>query len=744
MLNAFALMQQLGAKSATSSFYSAKLVQGVQLEIDGNLSDWTGLDVNQEPIARVLDVPAEPTDALAAQFRCIVDSANLYIAIEVTDDQVIYGTEPFPFGGNDDCVEVFFDGDLIDAGKPDFDANDGQIRVVRELDSSVRLEGSAGIFWLSRPRQSDDDIQFPYMWEILGVEAAGKDTETGYAVELRIPVGAIGLEQFSIGTTIGLDFLVPDDDNGGRYDEHLNWASTPRGVSPHRQTQFYGRLNVAEEVRDLDSAAETDVTTTPLPTWRSMFAEDNRSSLREQLETIVSNQQSMESTVFASCVLARLDRKAGNATEEIRRYERLVASETVPNPIKLYALGFLADLHREVGNAEAVNATHAQHEMLSHPESSMILRRRPILGQVPQTVTDVFLSEVTGLTVETWVENLEIPWALVFLPDGDGLVTERPGRIQYIPAGHDRPSLYAELDVAHVGHAGLMGLALHPDFESRPFVYAMHSYYKADKLYNRIVRLRHEGTRGVFDRVIFDEIPGDVTHIGGRIAFGPDGMLYVGTGDVQKPETSQDLEALSGKILRITPEGRIPNDNPFPDSPVYSYGNRVVQGLTWDLETGALFDSEHGPSGEMGLAHRDEINIIDKGGNYGWPEVVGAPGIPVYRDPIVMWKRSSVPPGGMTFYRGDLFVATLGSQALIRIRFNRIGLAYEISRIERWFANDRENGLYGRLRDVTVGPDGDLYVLTSNRDGRASIRPGDDKILRLRFDSAVDYRQNER
>ncbi len=220
---------------------------------------------------------------------------------------------------------------------------------------------------------------------------------------------------------------------------------------------------------------------------------------------------------------------------------------------------------------------------------------------------------------------------------------------------------------------------------------------------------------------------------GYSLAFGPDGMLYVGTGDIQHPETSQDLKTLSGKILRITPDGRIPEDNPFPDSPVYSYGNRVVQGMTWDPRTDALFASEHGPSGEIGPKHRDEINIIKSGGNYGWPAVVGAPGIQVYRDPIVMWKESSVPPGGMTFYRGDLFVATLGSQALVRVRFNRIGIAYEVSGIERWFAKDLKRGLYGRLRDVTVGPDGDLYVLTSNRDGGARIRPGDDKILRLRW-----------
>ena len=359
---------------------------------------------------------------------------------------------------------------------------------------------------------------------------------------------------------------------------------------------------------------------------------------------------------------------------------------------------------------------------------------QPIRGEVPQNVEDIFLPDVEGVTVETWVENLEIPWSLVFLPNGDALVAERPGRIQRIPQGESSPEPYADIEVAVRGDAGLMGIALHPDFDKQPYLYAMHSYADGEELYTRIIRLKHEGDEGLFDRIIFGPIPGNKYHIGGRIGFGPDGMLYVGTGDLFRPNTAQDLESLTGKILRITPEGDIPEDNPFPGSAVYSYGNRVVQGLAWDPETGHLFNSEHGPSGELpGAKYRDEINVIEKGGNYGWPIVMGAPGMPDYRDPIVMWKKAAVPPAGMTFFRGDLFVATLGSQALIRIGFKDDVEGYEIEKIERWFAQDHGNGIYGRLRDVAVGPDGNLYVLTSNRDGRAKLRPHDDKILRLKF-----------
>ncbi len=363
------------------------------------------------------------------------------------------------------------------------------------------------------------------------------------------------------------------------------------------------------------------------------------------------------------------------------------------------------------------------------------LSAQPIRGEEPQTEADVFLPEVEGVEVETWVHKMQIPWSLVFLPNGDALVSERRGRIQRIPRGQNQPQLYIKIDeVAHVGDGGLMGLALHPQFTQHPFVYAMHSYRVLDQLLNRVIRLRHHGDTGVFDRVVLDNIPGASVHIGGRIAFGPDGMLYVGTGDLWKQPTAQDLKSWAGKILRITPDGQIPKDNPFPDSPVFSYGHRVVQGLAWDPETGVMFNSEHGPSGEWpGVQARDEINIVEKGSNYGWPLVVGAPRIAEYRDPIAMWKEASVPPAGMTFFRGDLFVATLRCQALIRIRFIK-DQNYEIDRIERWFARDFGNGIYGRLRDVTVGPDGHLYVLTSNTDGRAELRPNDDKILRLKFE----------
>lgn len=361
---------------------------------------------------------------------------------------------------------------------------------------------------------------------------------------------------------------------------------------------------------------------------------------------------------------------------------------------------------------------------------SCALTDYPLVGDEPQGVDDVLLPDGDGVIVEEWIKGLKIPWSLVFLPDGRALVSERSGGIRLIRDGKLAKPPYAVLDVAHIGEGGLMGLALHPEFPEKPFVYAMHTYREGRTLSNRVVRLRDRGGTGAFDRVIIDGIPGGTNHNGGRIAFGPDGMLYVTTGEIFKAELAQDLNSLGGKILRLTPEGKIPSDNPFTGSSVYSYGNRNPQGIAWHPESGALFSSEHGPSGEFGTFAHDEINIIVSGGNYGWPRAIGAPSKEPYIDPVVAWK-STTPPSGITFssgkllkhLKGDLFVATLRSRALIRIRLDR---QHRVARIERWFEDT-----YGRLRDVVEGPDGALYILTNNTDGRGSPGPGDDRILKI-------------
>ena len=357
-----------------------------------------------------------------------------------------------------------------------------------------------------------------------------------------------------------------------------------------------------------------------------------------------------------------------------------------------------------------------------------------LAGDKPQKIADILLSEGDGVKVNVWIDNLEIPWSLVFLPDGRALVSERLGRIRLVKDARLREEPYARIDVAHEGEGGLMGLALHPDFPRKPYVYAMHTYRINGELRNKVIRLKDNGISGVFDRVIIDNIPGGRLHDGGRIAFGPDGMLYITTGETFHAELAQELESLGGKILRITPEGNVPEDNPFKGSPIYSYGHRNPQGLSWHPFTGDLFESEHGPSGEFGRFAHDEINVIKKGGNYGWPAVIGAAHLKQYTDPIIAWEKTT-PPSGITFYKGnllrhlqgDLFVATLRSESLIRIRLQK-STEYKVTKIERWFATGYFNGKYGRIRDVVEGPDGAIYFLTSNRDGRGTPRPGDDRI----------------
>ncbi len=358
------------------------------------------------------------------------------------------------------------------------------------------------------------------------------------------------------------------------------------------------------------------------------------------------------------------------------------------------------------------------------------------VGDKPQTVEDVFLPDGERIKVEVWVDNLEVPWSLVFLTGGRALVSERLGVIKLIKDGILQAKPYAAIDVAHTGEAGLMGLAVHPLYPREPYIYVMHTYKKEGNLYNRVIRLRDNRETGAFDRIVIDNIPGGAFHDGGRIAFGPDGMLYVTAGETFRAELAQDLTSLAGKILRIKPDGDIPEDNPFSGSPIYSYGHRNPQGIAWHPVTKKMFESEHGPSAEFGQFANDEINIIVKDGNYGWPEVIGAPGLKSYIDPIIVWKKTT-PPSGIAFYKGnllsrlkgDLFVATLKSQALIRIRFDKD--AEKPISIERWFAEDFNNGKYGRLRDVVEGPDGALYFLTNNRDGRGKPKTGDDRIYRI-------------
>jgi len=268
-----------------------------------------------------------------------------------------------------------------------------------------------------------------------------------------------------------------------------------------------------------------------------------------------------------------------------------------------------------------------------------------IVGPRPQTMDDRFVMDPPGIRVETWVSGLVAPWSLAFLPDGQALVSERNGNTLLV----ERDGSLVELGTVNIwedDESGLMGIAVDPDFPDPAFVYAMYTWWSGDNTGNAIARFRLDGDRLADGVNLIENIPAGDNHNGGRIGFGPDGMLYVGTGDIWQRELAQRMDSLAGKILRFRPDGGIPADNPFPGSPIWSLGHRNVQGLAWDPRTGAFYNTEHGPSGEVGFGAYDEINLVEKGGNFSWPLMVGAPGRPGFHDPIAAWPERATPPSG--------------------------------------------------------------------------------------------------
>ena len=325
--------------------------------------------------------------------------------------------------------------------------------------------------------------------------------------------------------------------------------------------------------------------------------------------------------------------------------------------------------------------------------------------------------------VTTLVENLDTPWALAFLPasrqggpDKTLLVTERNGRLSLIT---DKGiSQVATIDKStEYGEGGLMGITLHPNFGSNNYIYLYYTFFSDnDKTMNRVVRYKLTGNTLYDEQIIVDNIPGGIYHNGGRIKFGSDGYLYITTGDSTNPSLSQDRNSLAGKILRVTDAGDPAPANPFRTR-IFSYGHRNPQGITWD-SAGNLWSTEHGRSGaQSGL---DELNLIESGKNYGWPNFEGdetGSGItlPVlHSGPNVTWA-----PGGIAYLNNKLYFVGLRGETLY---------VYDLATrtLSEFF-----KGEYGRLRDVIVGPDNLLYITTSNRDGRGNPQETNDKIIRI-------------
>lgn len=353
-----------------------------------------------------------------------------------------------------------------------------------------------------------------------------------------------------------------------------------------------------------------------------------------------------------------------------------------------------------------------------------------IRSVVTSSLADVLVLSQTS--VEVIARGLDTPWAIDFAPDGRMFLTERPGRIRVIENGQLQPEPWMIVDSVEVGEGGLLGLALDPQFAMNRYVYVAYTYRSPDgRLQNRLARLREDPVtrRGVFDRVLLESVPGNSNHDGGRVKIGPDGKVYWTMGDAGNASLAQNLASLNGKILRLNLDGTVPADNPFAGSYVYAYGHRNPQGLAWQPGTGLLYETEHGPSGSP--CCRDEVNLIEPGRNYGWPIIMGdqtAAGMVsplIHSGDTITWA-----PSGATFvtqgpWAGSMLFTGLRGQTLYRLTLDPNDPRRVVS-FERLLVQQ-----YGRLRDVVEGPDGLLYVLTSNRDGRGNPMPDDDRVLRL-------------
>ena len=339
------------------------------------------------------------------------------------------------------------------------------------------------------------------------------------------------------------------------------------------------------------------------------------------------------------------------------------------------------------------------------------------------------------LVTDVVVTGLDTVWELAWGPDGFIWMTERGGRISRLDPQTGSRSTVGQVDVAEIGEGGLMGLTFHPDFSAQPWVYVAHTLVSGGTQ-NRVVRMRFNGTTLAAPEVIVQGIAGSSIHNGSRLAVGPDRFLYVTTGDASDASIAQNRENLAGKILRLTLDGQAAPGNPF-GTRIYSFGHRNPQGMVFATD-GTLYITEHGPS------DNDEVNRIEMGRNYGWPTVHGrcdgdiGPGELSFCgansvvEPMAIWTPT-IAPAGVAYYdhalipsfRRSLIFATLKDATLYRLQLSSDGRSVEST--EKIFVRE-----FGRLRAVLVAPDGSIYLGTSNRDGRGTPMPNDDRIIRIR------------
>ncbi|WP_079474156.1 PQQ-dependent sugar dehydrogenase [Marinococcus halophilus] len=328
-----------------------------------------------------------------------------------------------------------------------------------------------------------------------------------------------------------------------------------------------------------------------------------------------------------------------------------------------------------------------------------------------EAVGSVSEASTEDWNVEVLAENLDVPWSLNIHEDTYYMTNRGGDVIEVTGEEKERLPLAASDEIVNEGEGGLLGFVLAEDFADSSKGYAYYTYRQNDgALANKVVAVERESSQWSETEVLLDDIPGDRIHNGGRLEIGPDGYLYATAGDSDEPSLAQDEDSLAGSILRMTVDGEVPEGNPFENSYVYSYGHRNPQGIAWN-STGKLYSSEHGPNAQ------DEINVIEPGNNYGWPEITGSESAEDLDAPVVQSGSTTWAPSGTAFLEDTLLVAGLRGESLY---------AYDEEAEEMNAVFEGE----GRLRDVKTG-DGGVYVLTNNTDGRGSPSENDDQLLKL-------------